>query len=482
MHARTRRLQRQNTRAACKTQFPTAGQVSHVCLRMLVTALSSSQFRRALMLVIAAALCAAAGAQEKVADALVIDNFNGVSTGTEEVSFAAATKSVVEGELGAIALRADARTSLALIAQRVYDGRWSLVGRTSLSDVAKSSRVRRRWTVRDVSLNGPDLGKGWELYAAVVDTDAFGTPGMLIDYDMVRRASLVISKPVHVRLAAVASQTAVPNTCFIELTDVRDVNGVRVSRGAGVTSPIDVAVNADVGGEVEAPVDAHAYLIVSPIGSGNSRWVMERNGTRSGRKWTETAVLGRPDLDYAQSFRLQGVISRRPLAVGAYRPEQWAALDRDLCARSAEVIVRRAVEPVDLVIESIDDEPIARRTIEVSSMFQADGSVVDKTPRNALNPNETVWILSRRLDADDLWVVQNLAIVAPNRFDWRAPGIRLAPGSYRLIAIASSRPLTRGAPISDAQWYQYVKARAVRRLSRAITVDVSRAASPKPKG
>jgi hypothetical protein len=389
---------------------------------------------------------------------------------TEDITVPSASRHIVEVD-AASAATTGAPTSVTLLVRRLFDGRWTLLGDAT---VVQTPSGRSRWTIRDVAFDAPDLGLGYELYAASVDRHALGTPGALIDYDTVRRASVAISKPVRVRFSTAVPRVDSPSGCFVELTDVVDVDGHRRSRGGDAGGPIGVGANAELGAEAVVPAGGGAYLIVTPIDGNEVRWITPTNGTYADRRLTATLQLGRPELDAGKQFKVQGVISRRPIAGGFYPPDAWAALDRDFCARSAEMIVRREIEPMDLVVEAVEDERATRQTIPVRSLpFQVEGTVVDKSPRTALVPGETVWILSRHVDRDDRWIVQNLAMVSLNHFDWRAPGIRLVPGTYRLIAVASLRPLTRGAAISDADWYARIRARSMRRLSRAVTIEIN---------
>src|SRR5204863_8654459 len=123
------------------------------------------------------------------------------------------------------------------------------------------ARVPRRWTIRDVTLDGPELGKGFELYAAGVSGEVLGAAGAIIACQAMRLAARVVSKPLLVRLTDDASAALdLPQNCFVELRDLQDVNGARVAAAARGTVPLDVSSNVQVGGDVDAPAGAFAYL------------------------------------------------------------------------------------------------------------------------------------------------------------------------------------------------------------------------------
>jgi hypothetical protein len=181
-------------------------------------------------------------------------------------------------------------------------------------------------------------------------------------------------------------------------------------------------------------------------------------------------------------FRLQAIVSKKPIPQGSYTPDQWRIIEGGLCAASGEVLVRRRIGPGDLTIRTVDDQMVAGGgAVQAGLECQVAGGIEDPRPEYAVRQGETVWVLSRRVGGDEGWVVGGLAVLTPDGLGWRVPSLKFPePGQYQLAAVATTRLELPRRQLTGRDWYLLASDRALRRLSRMATVSVGTQAAPAP--
>jgi len=358
-----------------------------------------------------------------------------------------------------------------LAAIRLYDGSCYLLGSDVLEKRgAKAGIASWRWVVEDVRFPLPDYGKGFEVVAILVRKGA-DLPEGLVDYDTVLRYALAKTDQVHCNMRCEAR---------VEITHVQDVTGEIVQLMPGPAPPLEVGWTATIKGKADRSKDSFVYLVVHPITS-DQRWVMEQKGSSDGRDWTETGYFGREGLDTGELFRVQAIVSKRPIAHGAYPPHDWHRLEENICGTSSEVLTRRRTGPGDLVIEKIDNKVFVGNDPVPSDMeCQILGSIENPQPEHMLEPGELVWLLFRPAGDDEQWSVGALAFPLGDGFIWRVPVLKFPkPGRYKLMAVAARTDLPL-QNLSQRDWYALARARIIRRLSRIVTVDAGVSDPVKP--
>jgi hypothetical protein len=349
-----------------------------------------------------------------------------------------------------------------IAANRLYDGRCYVLGSVTLQQAeGNAGKPVWRWVVEDVRFPLPEYGKGFEVVAVLVRK---GTelPRGLVDYDTVLRYALAKTDQVHCKMHCEAR---------IEITHIQDVTGelVRITPGAG--PPLEVGWTATIKGKADRAKDTYVYLMIHPLTS-DQRWVMERKGYYEGRDWTETGYFGREGLDTGEIFRVQAIVSKVPIAHGAYPPDTWDRIEQNLCGTSSEVLARRRIGPGDLVIEKVDDKPfVGNDPVSADIQCQVAGSIENPRPEYMLRPGELVWILFRSISEDEQWTVGALAFPLGDGFIWRVPVLRFPKaGRYKLMAVAAQTDLPL-QKLSQKDWYALARGHLIRRLSRMVTVD-----------
>ncbi|HEX8089929.1 MAG TPA: hypothetical protein VF762_13800, partial [Blastocatellia bacterium] len=257
----------------------------------------------------------------------------------------------------------------------------------------------------------------------------------------------------------------------IEITHIQDVSGEMVRITPGPNPPLEVGWTSTVKGKADRAEGTYVYLMIHPLTS-DQRWVMEQKGYYEGRDWTETGYFGREGLDTGEIFRVQAIVSKRPIAHGAYPPDSWHRIEQTICGTSSEVLARRRIGPGDLVIEKIDDKPfVGNNPVLAELQCQVAGSIENPRPEYMLRPGELVWILYRYISEDEQWTVAALAFPLGDGFIWRVPVLRFPKaGRYKLMAVAAltDLPLQK---LSQKDWYALARGHLIRRISRMVTVD-----------
>jgi hypothetical protein len=363
--------------------------------------------------------------------------------------------------------------TVGVLVNRLYDGAWYAAGRGDMEGGTDAqSNKEAHWSVRDITFQMPDIGKGFRVYAFVLPKNAVPFPPGAVDYGAVRRSALSISGPIEIVPSDDPSGIEVPGNCRIELTEIRDVDGHLVSVANSQKAPIDVEVNSDVRGSFDRP-DATSFIYVSilPVDS-DARWIMPRRGSAVGTAWTEAAYFGRRNIDVGESFRVQAFISKTNIPAGRYPISDWTRFEPQICAYSKEVLVKRRITAGDLVIRKVDERTVTRTPMDVDFDFPVEGRVEDASPDTAILAGETVWILARRAKSDEGWVVKALAVVSTDGYGFKANVHFSKPGQYILMALASTRKLAVNQILSEQSWFQAANVRAFRRLSRTVEVVV----------
>ncbi len=353
-----------------------------------------------------------------------------------------------------------------LVARRVYDG---LIVVSEPGHVALPQRggATSTWTIPAMSLVKPDLGRGWTVTAVVTQGGTLAAG--IADDEAVRRAALSRSADIRVAYSTDPAPSPPAGACAIELTTVRDVSGQAISASRG---DIEVGLSSEVSGTVDNPPGVYMVLSVKPAGSPNL-WLMSSNRTRHERQWRGISYLGRPGMDFGETFVIQAWLLQRPVAEDReYSDNEWRAIAESACARSAGVLVRRRVGPGDLKITRVDTSFVGSAPTPIATNTEPDieGQIEDMQPAYALRPGETVWILTR-LAGTEGWRVAAMAVVQADRLSWRAPAVRFVqPGEHQVLAIAALTRMRIGRVLSSDDWFALARANLVRRLSRSVTV------------
>jgi hypothetical protein len=385
----------------------------------------------------------------------------------------------IRGKVTGLGQAEGAKFVAQVVVQRLYDKRWWVVGSSSLHVMGERlSKPQWRWVVPNVRLPLPDYGKGFEIRAVLVKQGNGELSKGLVDYETVRRYAVSFADPVQGNTGEQQNNVKpIEGPCFVEITNIKNIYGEQISIRPGSKDPIEVDLSPIVEGRLDKPKKGiyEPYLVVQ-ASTDDKKWVMDRKGTVSGRRWTETAYFGRKGMDKAVMFRVQAIVSKRPLPHGGYAPDEWRNLETSICARSGEIMVMRRITAGDLVITRVDDKSVIGRTpVTVAPESQVEGEIEDPQPENILMPGETVWILSRPVNTKG-WTVEALALPAADGVSWRVPSLSLSrPDQHNLIAVASLVRLPRGQVLSDDEWYRLVNARLLRRLSRMVIVNVQQA-------
>jgi hypothetical protein len=374
-----------------------------------------------------------------------------------------------------------------VLVRRVYDSSIWVEG---------TSRLERRdgaWHWSAITrLRAGDFRRGYELVAMLVPQRQ-QLPSGLTDRRTINQVTRVSSKAVPIQLPERPSDACAAR---IQITEMEDLSGVLRPVQPHNLVPIDVGWTANLRGEVDLDTGMFEYVLIRPITS-NVHWIMERKGQLSGRRWTETAYFGRSGLDGGELFRVMGIVVRRRLQDGDYKltadtpgpPTKngfWSDIEKDVCAVSDEILVRRSVGLGELVIRNLRTGTELRPVrggvvldVELTTQIAGDANL----PKIA--ENESVWVFYRPVGDKENWVVGTVANTTPDGLQWHVPYFRLpSPGRYDLMAVSAFIPLQRRA-LADEDWYQYAVKRRLHRFSRLVRVNaaaipVETAAAPPP--
>lgn len=388
-----------------------------------------------------------------------------------------------QGEVSGLILREGEVYLVQLVVQRVYDGGWWVIGSSQVEPAGRNAAWR--WVVRDARLPKPDYGKGFYLYAILIPQGR-ELPEGIIDDETARRYALAYTEKVQCRIRCGG---------YIEITRIKDITGKMVDPADVIGEPIEVGWTPEIKGLADLSDGSFIHLVIHPV-TGEDKWVMERKGgIPVNRNWSETAYIGRIGQDAGDLFRLQAIVSKKFLDHRAYSPEEWNNLKGDICAVSGEIMVRRRVGRMDLIIQKIDETEVSGiEPIRTDFEFRVTGGIEDNQDQNRLRSDEKVYLLYRSVVSPDQavttddqmkineqqWRVGAVATVLPDGFSWRATSMRLRQaGQYKLIAIAARTKLDLETLLAPQNWYDFAVSRppTVTRLSRVITINVATAPS-----
>lgn len=343
------------------------------------------------------------------------------------------------------------------------------------------------WRGRDGDLPGKDLGMGYRIQALLAD-DRHGEwqPGIVVGEDL-RASAVALSNAVTFAPGNPPPVLPIPSECSIRISWIQGLDGKLVQVDDDQSEPIEVNLSAGVIGEVDKP-DGYCERLVVQSDHDDQKWVMPRKGSNWGRFWTDTAYFGRPGLDMGGRFRLQAFVfrdtrdtrdTREPKVCvqfdEVYKPGEWALLEQNVCARSAEALVRRRESAWDLIIKTIGGKkPEVGQVCDVVNPVEIEGIIQSAAEEYRLKKGERIWVLIR--DMAGRWQVAAPAWSSRDKVSWKAqPEISFPEdGTYWVKAIATTgKDVRLNDPLDAAAWEKLVAHGDLTRTSPQIEVRVS---------